>query len=258
MYKGFDLKIEESFFDKKYYFIGIDQYNEIKNIIERDIGEYMKKDGSLDGDKISKTWFPEVNADIFISHSHTDESLAIKFAGWLYENFGLISFIDSCVWGYSDDLLLDIDRRYCYDNFTNTYRYKDRNFSTSHVHMMLSTSLMSMIDKCECIIFLNTDNSIQTADEVIADTTHSPWIFSELETTKLIRKRPISDYREESIEKRALQESFQYYNQLRIGYRGSRKHLISLDDISLNIWNNYAKKYNHSNPLDLLYNLTCK
>lgn len=44
------------------------------------------------------SWFPQIKADVFISHSHSDEKLAIIFAGWLYNAFGLTAFIDSCVW----------------------------------------------------------------------------------------------------------------------------------------------------------------
>lgn len=49
-------------------------------------------------------WFPKINADIFLSHSHKDEKLIIAFAGWLKDTFNLDVFIDSCIWGYSNDL----------------------------------------------------------------------------------------------------------------------------------------------------------
>lgn len=255
MHRGFNLKIDESLFSNdKYYNTGFLTYMQNKSSIKSNIENYMKEDGSLDGEKISNEWFPNVKADIFISHSHTDEELAIKLAGWLYINFGLVSFIDSCVWGYSEELLLNIDNKYCYDSDSGNYRYRDRNFSTSHVHMMLSTSLMSMIDKTECIIFLNTENSIQTAGEVIKQTTKSPWIFSELETTKFIQKKPISQYREERIEKRAMLEHYAQ-DKLSVSYRGDTGHLTELDDLSLLKWRAEVVKYIDSHPLDLLYNM---
>ena len=46
---------------------------------------------------------------IFISHSHKDINKVIAFAGWLKTNFGLEAFIDSCSWGYCDELLKIID-----------------------------------------------------------------------------------------------------------------------------------------------------
>ena len=59
-------------------------------------------------------WFPQIKADIFISHSHKDKGLALALAGWLEETFGLTAFIDSCVWGYANKLLKMIDDEYCY------------------------------------------------------------------------------------------------------------------------------------------------
>ena len=63
-------------------------------------------------------WFPQIKADIFISHSHKDEDLALALAGWLKVSFGLTAFIDSCVWGYANDLLKMIDYKYCYQKKT--------------------------------------------------------------------------------------------------------------------------------------------
>jgi hypothetical protein len=53
-----------------------------------------------------------------------------------------------------------------------------------------------MIDNTECFFFLNSLNSISTANE-IKDTnkTNSAWIYSEITMSKLIRRRPLSDYR---------------------------------------------------------------
>lgn len=56
-------------------------------------------DEIIDGDAISQDWFPNINSNIFISHSHLDEEYVIAFAGWLKKNFNLNAFIDSCVWG---------------------------------------------------------------------------------------------------------------------------------------------------------------
>ena len=55
------------------------------------------------------------------------------------------------------------------------YDYNKRNYSTSHVHMMLSTALTMMMDEAECVIFLNTPNALSTKD--IVHKTESPWIF---------------------------------------------------------------------------------
>ncbi len=40
-----------------------------------------------------------------LSHSHKDKKLAIEFAEWLKKEAGLTTFIDSCILGYSNELL---------------------------------------------------------------------------------------------------------------------------------------------------------
>ena len=62
-----------------------------------------------------------------------------------------------------------------------------------HVHMMLSTALSMMIDKVECLFFLNTPNSILPSDSI--SKTYSPWIYYEIAATKYIQKKERSDYR---------------------------------------------------------------
>lgn len=103
------------------------------------------------------------------------------------------TFIDSCSWGYCDDLLKKIDNKYCYNAKSKTYNYTLRNYTTSHVHMMLSTALTEMMDKTECVIFFNTPNSINMATELkkIKDKekTFSPWIYHELSMTTLLKEK---------------------------------------------------------------------
>ena len=74
--------------------------------VERNLKEIViNGTESLDGSSIQGEWFPEINADIFISHSRDDADLANGIAGWINSNFNLHCFIDSNVWGYSDELL---------------------------------------------------------------------------------------------------------------------------------------------------------
>lgn len=185
-----------SCYNKKYcyYNIGMKIFNKNKNLIAENISKYMDVNGVLEISQIGKEWFPNIEADIFLSHSHKDEKLAIAFAGWLYYNFGLITFIDSCIWSYSDDLLKKIDEKYCKNKKRRIYYYDTRNISTTHVHMMLMNALMKMIDKSECVFFLNTDNSIIKIKEEIdknIEKTYSPWIYSEINATNLIRRKPL-------------------------------------------------------------------
>lgn len=154
------------------------------------IASYIRND-AINGLKVKGDWFGQVKADVFISHSHCDEAIAIGMAGWLHERFGLTAFIDSCVWGHANDLLRSIDNEYCKLNST-TYNYQLRNRSTSHVHMMLSTALTHMIDGCECVVFLNTPAAMTTDKLLDKDSdgqTSSPWIYAELVTMQVIRRR---------------------------------------------------------------------
>ena len=113
MYRGFNLLLEENCFEqddfKKLQEVGFKSISHQKTIIIEKINSFVGDNGSLDGSKMQANWFPQIKADIFISHSHKDENLALALAGWLKVTFGLSVFIDSCVWGYANDLLRIID-----------------------------------------------------------------------------------------------------------------------------------------------------
>lgn len=190
MYRGFNLLLEDNCFEGDFEAlkgIGLDSFSSQQTSIEETINSFVRNDGSLDGSLMQANWFPQIKADIFISHSHKDKGLALALAGWLEETFGLTAFIDSCVWGYANKLLKMIDDEYCYQKKINAYNYQKRNYSTSHVHMMLSVALTQMIDNTECLFFLNTPNSI--TPNTIINQTESPWIYSEIAMSRLIRKK---------------------------------------------------------------------
>jgi len=192
MFTGFDLKTTKTFRDYRADAQRI--FRDHKAKTKQELDKFLLGDASLDGTAMQNNWFPEIEANIFISHSHTDEDLAKGLAGFLYRRFGLVSFIDSCVWGYADDLLQKIDDDYCLNEKKGVYNYGKRNYSTSHVHMMLATALTMMIDKAECIIFINSPESISTSD-TIENRTRSPWIYHEIGMTQLVRRRSRVEHR---------------------------------------------------------------
>lgn len=147
-----DIEISQGMLSE-YYFMGNQLYVKMQKNIYKSLNNYIGVDGIINGCELEADWFPKVQADVFLSHSHKDEELAIRLAGWLYDKFKLTTFIDSCIWGYSDNLIRRIDDKYCKNYKNQTYYYKKRNTSTSHVHMMLMNALMKMIDKSECIFF---------------------------------------------------------------------------------------------------------
>lgn len=205
--------------------------------------------GDLDGIKLIEEWFPDISADVFISHSHKDEKLAINLATWLYDNFGLISFIDSTVWGYSNELLKELDNIYCLNENGETYNYDKRNLTTSHVHMMLSTALNKMIDRTECMFFLNTSNSINDNNQ-----TYSPWLYSELATFSIVEKKDPRNTLE--MINKMIFESKQSVEQrnFNIKYEADLSNLRAIDWLDLLSWQQRNKnRTKGSETLDLLY-----
>ncbi|MGE0635806.1 MAG: hypothetical protein AB7G44_09305 [Bacteroidia bacterium] len=254
MLKAYNLKSEVDWDDGLLYHNGLNLYEAQKKEVQKSLDKFLLKDGSLNGSLMQSDWFPQINADIFISHSHKDEAKAIALAYWLKDNFGINTFIDSCLWSYSIDLLREIDNKYCLNSDGHYYSYQKRNFSTSHVHMMLSTALMMMIDKTECIFFLNTPNSI-TTDGVI-NQTESPWIYSEITMSKLVRRKNLNEYRHERF--KAFSGTEELSESLKIKYDITTEHLTDITDADLATWKREWNKVSlHTKyPLDKLYELS--
>lgn len=265
MYRGYE--IGSLTFKKDYEnFLPSDCNEAVKEVLEK----YLSPEGFLFAQDIMDDWFPEIKADIFISHSHHDEKLAKKLAGWLYENFGLVSFIDSYFWGYCNDLQKKIDNKYCMNDGQKTYSYEKRNGSTSHVHMMLSMALMKMIDKCECVFFINTPSSINSETSIeeiskigkaIEKTTSSPWIYSEILMTKLINKNIPERYFKigVGVESHKVHEAYTKDESLKIKYDVNLDHFINLSSNDLNKWRNKVagmSSVTKEKALDTLYELT--
>lgn len=172
MFAGFNLKLSESFFENKIQeYADVGKSNNSNLCSDEDITNCIitkfKEGDSLSGKRILDEWFPKIECDVFISHAHSDKSLANAFAGWLYKNFNISSFIDSNVWGYIDTLLNMLneysDKR---QNGTNgwIYDYCKCNQASQHANIMLLMSLQTMIDNVEAVFFLNTDNSVNAID----------------------------------------------------------------------------------------------
>lgn len=251
MYRGFNLKIEDELEIHQYYETGLVIFENLKKAVQPELKNYVLPEGNLDGNKIMEDWFPEVKSHIFLSHSHKDFKNAINIAGALYSKFKIFTFIDSTIWGYSNDLLRIIDNKYCKSESGETYDYNSRNYSTSHVNLMLSSALNKMIDNSESVFFLNTSNSVST--RTITEKTNSPWIFSEINTTKIIRKRTPIRLREITksfSDTITLNESQR--SQLKIEYELELSHLTDLNLNQFLSWLN-STSYSPEGALDKLY-----
>lgn len=271
MFAGFNLTIDLNSF-KNMAEIGsldFDFYKRYGELILKDqkdqcsaqLKKYIK-DGIIDGTNLEKDWFPQIKADIFISHSHKDKALANALAGWLYTKFKLNCFIDSNAWGYVDELLEMINEEYSEKRKDSSggyiYNYKKCNIAASHVNMMLCMALQKMIDKTEVTFVLNTENSIKKYADVYDTSTFSPWIYSEIICTQIVRNKELSEYRKgKGIVH--FNESYEVNGAYQAAYEVSLDHLKDINTFKLsewaNKWSNVKDKSNRYS-LDELYKIT--
>lgn len=256
MYAGFNVKVDET----NHPFLAEDYgYEDIlrvqKEHIRESLHSFVDKDGSLGAKQLQEEWFPLIKADVFISHAHLNEKLAIKFANWLFKNFGLVAFVDSCVWGYADELLRELDNRFCYQDKSNTYNYFLRNQTTSHVHMILVTSILQMMDKCEAIMFLNTPDSVSKNDYLnpTSSKTYSPWIYSEIIFTKYLRKKL---RRGKKLNKGLNRTYDDKMKNVSVNYELNTEHMYDINRNDLILWRDSSiKSEGPAECLDSLYKM---
>jgi predicted XRE-type DNA-binding protein len=105
-----------------------------------------------------------------------------------------------------------------------------------------------MIDKCECFLFLDTENSLQLSE--YGEVTESPWIYYELAQSVTIRKKLPKRLRKH-LDKKLL-ESRQILNLMQIHYRTDLGHLTELSITELQDLANDCQK-SQENLLDALY-----
>ena len=280
MYSKFNLTISDYFYNNelnKHLEIGKRIYESHEALANKSLKEFIYDNGHIDGTAMKSNWFQIENVDIFISHSHQDITKVKAFVGWLYDEFDLTAFVDSCAWGYCDDLLKQIDDEHCKKKDGKTYDYDLRNYTTSHVHMMLSTALAEMINNTECIMFYNTPNSVFLVDDLHTikkerkKVTLSPWIYHELAMTSLIREcEPCRTIL--LLENVIIHKAFSERDNINIEYDVDKylKEMVNLTSEGLLFWKkSYAvltnkidgdyiqniKEYEDIHPLDVLYNL---
>lgn len=179
MYRRFQITLTS---ESQPLFANVIQYDSDQLVIKEKLIQKLKElydqdKNSINAKDIEDDWFPTLDYDIFISHSHGDETLAQGLANWLDSSLGLKAFVDSKVWGNRTDLIKELVQQpyceHCPDVITK-------------VDTILKIALTKMIDKTECFFFLNTNNYLPRPNE-----TDSAWIYYELETVDKIRcKKP--------------------------------------------------------------------
>ena len=272
MFAGFNLNIDEASFKNDilsnesefnlYKNIGEDHLKTKSNQCKKDLNDYILN-GIIDGTKLGNNWFPKIKADIFISHSHKDKDLAVALAGWVYKNLNLECFIDSYVWGHIDELLSKINNEFSDKREDESgrvlYSHEKANKASAHVNIILNMALQKMIDNTEAVFLINTENSIKKYSELYQSSTFSPWIYSEIICTEIIRKKELIEYRPQKEIIKHSNEDYKLNNELLIDYKVVLDHLSKIDCLDLLIWkkkwelvSNKSIKYS----LDELYKLT--
>lgn len=202
------------------------QKQEARNMdFAKSIQKYVLDGGDLDGKLLQQCAYPEVEADIFISHSHFDVSHNIigPLAVWLEQGRQHKVFVDSWVWRNKSNLMSLVT-----NGHTNISECtKERLWE--HIHCMLIKSLASMIDKCPIFLFVDTRNAMPRDGQ-----TYSPWIYSELELSSLLLKHQRSQL-DSGLEK--LSENFS------IRHTPEISHLKRIDLNCLNQWADSIASY---------------
>lgn len=259
-------QIQGSDFPDRYLRSGQEVENANAQLVRKALSSFVSPKGEIDAAQMMQEWFSAGAAQVFLSHSRADKALALKMAGWLKEELNLTAFVDSCMWGHANDLLRQIDSEY--GDLAGTHIDYERSRATaSHVHLMLSTALTQMIDRCECVFFLKSDHSLkplsvqqmaQSQGEPQAQTqTQSPWLFHELSMLQLIRRRDAAEHRRVRVRKSADFDMLESTKELpKFNYPVNLKDMPELTQGHLDAWAARWAKDRHtpdSCALDSLY-----
>lgn len=245
-------------------------YKNKKNDVKRMLESYLVGDRkTIDGSLLQSEWFPTDTFpyNVFISHSHNDFEEAKTLCTYLEQECGLSCFIDEFAWKSADELLRQIDNRYCKitekgnitykhygRNVKTHYDYKKRNYTTSHIHAMLSMAILEIMDKCECIIFIDSDQSVRRNEFGKLDTL-SPWLYEETRFMRKLKPRIPDRFKQIIITKAFTAESIEYVRDsmsIGVNFRYKIDDVKDLDSISLDKLTSMSN-YKENASLDSLY-----
>lgn len=176
---GYKIKVEEiNNLPDQFTFKG----NTNNDSIIPSLTTFLRKPKELNGEKLVQAFFPcDEEYDIFLSHSHNDQEAALKLKTFL-SSLGFKVFLDSEIWGSADKLLKDIDNEFCRINEKDeVFSYEKRNFSTTHVHLLLTSALGEVIKNSSVFIFVESKSTVSIDEINNTNYTYSPWIYQELQ-----------------------------------------------------------------------------
>lgn len=250
MYRGFKLNFDDKqLFSSDHVNFGTSIYKGYADNFVKKFQEIINTDRTVDGTGIQKAWFPNIKADIFISHSHKDTQLALQLAGWLKDSLNVNSFVDSVVWQNGNELIKHLSGK-MYGKDIELLTSAQRDIVSSHAHMMLASAITSMMDNCESTFFLNTPSSLSLAEGVT--TTKSPWLYYEIGQSQFIRKRIPTRYKITNQKFYSLRESIE--KAMDVEYQVSFSHFTEINASTLRSWLRMYQQVG-GNSMDALYEL---
>ncbi|MGQ3012114.1 MAG: hypothetical protein ACT6QS_00255 [Flavobacteriales bacterium] len=253
MYRGFNLKTEliNGIVDQ-YRTYGLSTQEKYKENILSKFRKVVENSHQLDAAEIESLFFPQIDADIFISHSHRNANEVMALAGFLNQEFDLKVFVDSCIWESAKTLQRILDNTFSWTDYEKkVYSYDAVGKSSSHAHMMLSVALSKMLNTTECIFFYNKPESITPYGE--SDSTTSPWIYTEIALTHILPKkipeRRLHLYTKLMSERRSINESFDFF------YPVDLSHFATINDQTFKKWIHKSSSLSPMEVLDALYDM---
>ncbi len=176
--------------------------------------KHSNDDTILNHNKIKEAFFspfePQLkDAQVFLSHSHTDKNKALKVKNYLESETNHRVFIDSLFWDYKNNILKEMKKHHI-----NVSKIEDA------FTLILRESLQDMIEKCPYFVFLQSSNSV--SNQGLSRVTYSAWIYEELKIAHSL----IADSALQKSRIKAMRVSHNITNLLR------RFKLISLDSLS--------------------------
>lgn len=209
-----------------------------KNEISTKLKKIIEQEGVLKSEILEVDCFPQDKFEVFLSHSHKDKQLATKFAQFMRKEMGIKVFLDYQFWEYTDDIIKELinDNSDSIDDITSV---------TSKINMILTTSLTKMINRTECLIFLNSNNSIDNS--YFGDScnyTDSPWLYYELFISELLKtNKPDRLTKEFGLITESVDIKFQVF----------LSKMVDMDSELLISWITCYRNKSHKNVLDCLY-----
>ena len=104
---------------------------------------------------------------------------------------------------------------------------------------------------------INTPSSFKPT-EYLKDEgrTESPWIYSEIAMTRMLRQKSPDEHRDLMVKAIAATESLREAEELRVEYPIDTLHLTPMNLYDLQTWENSVRRGKH--PLDTLYDMKAK